>query len=310
MPRTLRQKFSGIVGKPTRELPASYLPDKGTLLDGKYRIGSTLGQGGMGVVLHAFDESLARDVAVKLVRPEYSSSPIARDQFTHEARAMARVRHANVVEIFAFGEYVGTPYFVMEYMAGGNLGNWLDRRGDSMPAVDEAIGFLDQVCRGLQSIHSAGIVHHDLKPSNILIDNGFRVAVGDLGLVRLNDPLTTGRTGSLTGTPAYIAPEVALAEPIEGELRQRADIYALGVMAFELLTGELPFDAVAADELIRQHVEDPAPRVSDVRPDIAPVFDAILQRALAKDPALRTASAEELRRELLHARAQLRVQQG
>ena len=295
------------MGKQTRELPASYLPSKGSLLDSKYRIGSTLGQGGMGIVLHAFDESLARDVAVKLVRPEYAASPIARDQFAHEARAMARVRHPNVVEIFAFGEFVGTPFFVMEYMAGGNLGNWLDRRGDTLPAVDEAVGFLDQVCKGLHAIHEAGIVHRDLKPSNILIDRGFRVAVSDLGLVQIEDPQTTGVTGSMTGTPAYVAPEVALAEQVPAELARRADIYALGVMAFELLTGELPFDAAAADELIRQHVEVPAPDVSERRPDLDPVFDRVLAKCLAKEPHERTDTAETFRRELLHARASLRA---
>jgi serine/threonine-protein kinase len=288
-------------------MPASYVPAKGTLLDGKYRIGSTLGQGGMGVVLHALDEQLARDVAIKLVRPEYAASPVARDQFVHEARAMARVRHPNVVEIFAFGEFLGTPYFVMEYMASGNLGRWLDHRGDTLPAVDEAVGFLDQVCRGLQAIHEAGVVHRDLKPSNILIDRGFRVAVGDLGLVRLTEPGATGSTGSLNGTPAYVAPESALGEALEPAMQRRADIYSLGVMAFELLTGQLPFDAHDAHELVRQHIEEPAPRASDARPDLPPVFDATLQAALAKDPERRPGSAEELRRALLHARASLRV---
>lgn len=306
MPSTLRQRFSGLVGRATRELPANFLPTKGTLLDAKYRVGSTLGQGGMGIVLHAFDEQLARDVAIKLVRPEFSSSPLAREQFVHEARAMARVRNPNVVEIYAFGEFVGTPYFVMEYMARGNLGTWLDRRGDTLPAIDEAVGFLDQVCRGLQAIHDAGIVHHDLKPSNILIDNGFRVAVSDLGLVRLADPNTTGHTGSMTGTPAYIAPETALGEPVGADLKSRTDIYALGVMAFELLTGSLPFDAAAAEELIRCHVEEEPPAASEFRPDLPTIFDPILAHALAKDPAKRTPSADTFRRDLLQARARLR----
>lgn len=306
LPRTLRQRFSGLVGRPTRELPTNFLPSKGTLLDDKYRVGSTLGQGGMGIVLHAFDQQLARDVAIKLVRPEFSSSPLAREQFTHEARAMARVRNPNVVEIYASGDFLGTPYFVMEYMARGNLGTWLDRLGDNVPAVDEAIGFLDQVCRGLQAIHDAGIVHHDLKPSNILIDNGFRVAVSDLGLVRLADPNTTGHTGSMTGTPAYIAPETALAEPVPPRLKSKTDIYALGVMAFELLTGSLPFDAAAPEELIRCHVEQAPPAASEFRPDLPHVFDDILARALAKNPAERTESADTFRRELLAARARLR----
>jgi serine/threonine-protein kinase len=306
LPSTLRQRFSGLVGRATRELPANFLPTKGSLLDDKYRIGSTLGQGGMGIVLHAFDEQLARDVAIKLVRPEFSSSPLAREQFVHEARAMARVRNPNVVEIYAFGEFLGTPYFVMEYMSRGNLGTWLDRRGDTLPAVDEAVGFLDQVCRGLQAIHDAGIVHHDLKPSNILIDNGFRVAVSDLGLVRLADPNTTGHTGSMTGTPAYVAPETALGEPVGADLESRTDIYALGVMAFELLTGSLPFDASAPEELIRCHVEEDPPAASDFRPDLPIVFDPILERALAKSPAERTPSADTFRRDLLQARARLR----
>jgi len=133
------------------------------------------------------------------------------------------------------------------------------------------------------------------------------VAVGDLGLVRLAHPDATGRTGSLTGTPAYLAPESVLGENLDPALASRADVYALAVVGFELLTGHLPFDASAPEEILRAHVEDTPPRVSEVRPDVAPVFDDALARALAKDPGERTASAEDLRRELLEAHASLRA---
>ncbi len=146
-------------------------PAPGALLDNAYRVVGPLGQGGMGTVVLALDERLQREVAIKLIRPAHGGNNRARDRFLIEARAMARVRHENVVEIFAFGEIEGSPYFVMEYIPGSNVANWLDDLiiEQKLPSIDESLGYLDQICRGLAAIHASGAVHVDLKTSNVLL---------------------------------------------------------------------------------------------------------------------------------------------
>jgi serine/threonine protein kinase len=282
--------------------PAWEGPQAGTLIDGAYRVVGPLGQGGMGMVVLALDERLQRDVAIKLIRPAYGNHSKARERFLIEARAMARVRHENVVEIFAFGDLAGSPYFVMEYVPGSNIANWLDDLilEDKLPSVDESLGYLDQICRGLTAIHASGAVHGDLKPSNILLGPASRVALADLGLSRLFDH--TGRVGDhpMAGTPAYLAPEFARTD-LPPHLLQRSDIYALGVIAYEMLTGQPPFDIVSTQDMLIAHGAPP-PLPHKLRPELTAAFDAPLLSALCVDPAQRTPSADALRRQLLRAR--------
>jgi serine/threonine-protein kinase len=202
----------------------------------------------------------------------------------------------------------------MEYVPGSNIANWLD---DLMlehrpSSVDEALGYLDQICRGVAAIHASGAVHGDLKPSNVLLGPASRVAIADLGLSRLFDH--TGRVGEhpMAGTPAYLAPEFARTD-LPTHLLQRSDLYALGVLAYEMLTGEPPYDIVTTHDMLIAH-DRPPPAPSEVRSDLSPAFDAPLLSALRIDPAARIASADELRRQLLRAResidaghAQLRI---
>jgi serine/threonine protein kinase len=278
-------------------------PEGGVLIGDAYRVVGPLGQGGMGVVVLAVDERLERDVAIKLIRPAFTRNQSARERFLIEARAMARVRHENVVEIFAFGEFTGTPYFVMEYVPGTNVANWLDDAilDDRLCSIDEALGYLDQVCRGVGAIHHSGAVHGDLKPSNLLIGPASRVAVADMGLSRLFDP--TGRLGEhpMAGTPAYMAPEFARTD-LSRELVQRGDVYALGVIAFEMLTGHQPFDIESTADMLAAHRGGAAPAPSLYRPELTTAFDIPLIRALEFDPQRRTASADAFRRALLEAR--------
>jgi serine/threonine-protein kinase len=261
----------------------------------------------MGVVVLAVDERLERDVAIKLIRPAYTRNQSARERFLIEARAMARVRHENVVEIFAFGEFGGTPYFVMEYVPGTNVANWLDDGilDDRLPSVDEALGYMDQVCRGVAAIHISGAVHGDLKPSNLLIGPSARVAVADMGLSRLFDP--TGRLGDhpMAGTPAYMAPEFARTD-LSRELAQRGDVYALGVIAFEMLTGHQPFDIENTADMLAAHRNSAPPSPSQFRPELTSAFDVPLMHALSFDPGRRTASADAFRRSLLEARESIK----
>jgi eukaryotic-like serine/threonine-protein kinase len=277
-------------------------PQAGTVIDAAYRVVGPLGQGGMGMVLLAVDERLERDVAIKLIRPPFVADNKARQRFLIEARAMARVRHENVVEIFSFGEFAGSPYFVMEFVPGSNVANWLDDLivEDRLPSIDEALGYLEQICRGLSAIHGSGAVHGDLKPSNILLGPASRVAIADLGLSRLFDH--RGRIGEhpMAGTPAYLAPEFSRSD-LPPDLLHRADIYSLGVMAYEMLTGEPPYNIVTTQDMISA-LGKPPPLPSEVRPELGVAFDAPLLDSLQVDPTRRTASADIFRRKLLQAR--------
>jgi len=291
-------------GKPAPTLPWEG-PQAGTVIDNAYRVVGPLGQGGMGMVVLALDERLEREVAIKLIRPAYVANQKARDRFLIEARAMARIRHENVVEIFAFGEIAGSPYFVMEYIPGTNLANWLDDLiiEDKLPAIDEALGYLDQMCRGLAAIHTSGAVHGDLKPSNVLLGPASRSAIADLGLSRLFD--RSGRVGDhpMAGTPAYLAPEFSRSD-LPAHLLQRSDIYALGVIAYEMVAGEPPYEIVTTQDMIVAHSSPPR-LPSQLRPELGKAFDTPLISALCVDPVHRTPSADDFRRQLLRARESL-----
>jgi len=186
------------------------IPERGARIADTYVVEGMIGRGGMGVVLLAEDERLQRKVAIKLINPDFAHRERAVQRFFKEARTMAGLRHQNVVQIHALGEHEGVPYFVMELVDGITVADWLLQHdpGGAPPHIDEALGILEQVCRGLQAIHGIGILHGDIKPGNVLIGPLFRVAVTDFGLVRDRDSADAGT--SIVGTPAYIAPEVVL----------------------------------------------------------------------------------------------------
>jgi serine/threonine-protein kinase len=270
----------------------------GDIVDRTYRIERTLGVGGMGVVALAHDERLDRRVAIKLIKPELFAFPEMRTFFDTEARAMARVSHPNVIHVYAFGEHGAVPYFVMEYIEGRTVENWLRTRpAGSLPDVDEAIRILDQACLGVEAIHASQTVHRDIKPSNLLLEDNGRVRVGDLGVARILESMESANV--VVGSALYMAPEAALSEEGSAELADRRDIYALGCLAYELLTGRPPFQGATDMNVLSQHVlQDPAPP-STHRPDLAPGFDRIILRALAKDPRHRYPSVGAFRRALL-----------
>lgn len=291
-------------GPPEGEREPLAFPEAGDVIGGVYRVERVVGTGGMGVVLLATDMQLDRHVAIKLIGPKAGSRDGARRRFLIEARAMAGVRHQNVVQIHTFGEHEGSSYFVMEYVPGTSLVGWLaaHRERGTPPSVDETIGILDQVCRGLEAIHSAGIIHGDVKPGNVLLGPAFRVALTDFGLMRW---LGQAEHATLVvGTPAYIPPEVVTSEDAELELTLGADVYGLGVTAYEMLTGALPYPIETVTDLFAVHGEGvPLELPSEVRPDLAPAFDAVLTKALAREPKERFPTAEAFRKALLAARA-------
>jgi serine/threonine-protein kinase len=283
--------------------PLSKAPPRGALIDTTYRVLGPLGKGAMGVIVLAHDERLDRDVALKLIRADQLTDAAMAPRLLAEARAMARVHHPNVVEIYAFGEYFGSPYFVMQYVEGTSLDEYVKSRGSALD-LDEALSIIDQMCLGVAAIHASGTVHRDLKPTNILIGSPLRVLVADLGLAQRFSQKELFEELSFCGTPAYIAPEVALGLEIPPGLLPRADIYALGIIVYWLLTGRLPFEARSINELLKLHAYvDPAPP-SAVNPKLGTAFDQPLLDALTKDPKRRTASADDLRRALARARAE------
>lgn len=288
----------------TRDLvgdgPLAVAGSQQLFIDGKYRVCGVIGTGGMGAVYRARDDALHRDVAVKLIHPHMLTWPDAREAFVAEARAMARVNHPNVVTIHAFGMHGEQPYLVMEHVEGTSLASWLSQRRP--PPLDEALDILDALCRGVEAIHSAGTLHRDLKPANVLVDPAGRVAVADFGLAGAAG-VPALESASKMGTPAYLAPELARDEPLDPRRATAIDVYAIGMIAFELLTGARPFATRNLTRLLHDHAYTAVPRPSSVRATLTAAYDDAILRALAKAPANRTPTAAAFRRDLERARA-------
>jgi len=268
----------------------------GTTLAGRYRITGLLGEGGMGRVYRAEHLRLGRVLAIKVLAVD-RGVPRAEARFALEAEAMARIGHPNIVDVLDFGETAsGACFLVMEHLEGEDLGALLDREGaQPWPRVREIVV---QICRGLQAAHDRGIVHRDIKPENcFLTQRGEQrdfVKLLDFGVAKLTGRVTRRltRTGNLLGTPEYMAPEQARG----GDIDHRADVYAAGMVMYELLTGSVPFTGDSFMGVLLQQLNDPVPAPSQKRPDlaIAAELDAIVLRALAKSPADRFQSAAEL----------------
>jgi serine/threonine-protein kinase len=275
--------------------------EPGTIIEGKYRVVRPLGEGAMGVVVLARDEVLERDVAIKVIRPAVRDMIEFQDRFLHEARAMAAVRNESVVAIHSFGTHESAPYFVMEYIPGTSLERWLQLHNPM--DIDVALGVLAQACRGVQAIHDAGAVHLDIKPANVLVGPAFRVAVTDLGLARRTRLTGADRNNLPGGTPQYMAPELVFPSERGRVDWVKADIYSLGVLAFELLTGHAPFEGESASSILMQQVTAQPVRPSELRGDLPEALDVPILRALAKNPQDRPPSASAFYQALLDVRS-------
>jgi serine/threonine protein kinase len=265
--------------------PLTPVPSLPPVIDGKYRLDALIGKGGMGAVYRAHDVRLARDVAVKVVRAELSQSAEARMRFEREALVVARLQHPSVVAIYDVGALAdGAEYFVMEYVRGEDLRQRLRRLG--MLPVDEAVTIMAGVAAGVQAAHDAGVLHRDLKPENVVIVDGTSPKVLDFGVAKLGGPsgadgtITSG--GTVAGTPAYMAPE-----QLRGQPTPASDVYSLGVMTFELITGGLPFGAGALADIA---VAQAAGRIDGAERMPDRVRTAVLA-ALSFEPAARPPSA-------------------
>ena len=269
----------------------------GAVIDGKYRIENLLGVGAMGTVFRAVDEQLERKVAIKVLSGVAGNTEEGQRLFHQEAIAMARIRHRNVVQVFSAGQEQRHPFLVMEYVEGTCLERYLQR--SKRLHVDVALGILKQAAAGLDAIHAAGLVHRDVKPSNILIGKEYDAQLIDFGLV---DLAKGAWAHTVSGTPEYMAPEYIRVEELPKGQRHLGDIYALGVVAFELLTGRLPFMSEDQKVTLRKHLNEPPPAASMFADDLPNGFDSALARALSKEATERWPTAVAFVEELQQAR--------
>ena len=250
-----------------------------------YSITAKLGQGGMATVYLAYDPIIQRLVAIKLLPRQFTHDPKFLDRFEREGRTIAKLEHPAIVSVYDFGEHGDTPYLVMRYMAGGSLRGRLNGGPLSLEEIAPA---LERLAPALDYAHELGIVHRDLKPANILFDQEERPYLADFGIARLAE---ASQTMTIAGTPAYMSPE-----QVESELALdgRSDIYAMGVILFEMLTGEQPYAAEAPAGLMLMHITKPIPDILQANPDLPPGTQEVIQTAMAKDREDRYQSAAEL----------------
>jgi tRNA A-37 threonylcarbamoyl transferase component Bud32 len=257
-----------------------------------YELGERLGQGGYAFVYVATDRRLKRRVAVKVLREDLAEDPAAAERFRREAEAVAALRHPHVIPIYGVGESGGLTFFTMPLVDGGSLADRLVR--EPRVPIDEARRILREAASGLAAAHRAGIVHRDIKPDNILLDGpDARIVLSDFGIAKALSASTRGltQTGAVIGTPHYMSPEQAGGE---GALDPRSDIYSLGVVGFQLLTGEVPFNAATLAAVLVQHLTAEPPLITRARPDCPPGLAAAVTRCLAKSPEQRWLSADDL----------------
>ncbi len=258
------------------------------VIAGRYELGSRLGAGGMAEVFSATDRVLDRRVAVKVLVPPFASDPSFVARFEREARASAGLNHPHVVAVYDAGVADGTAFLVMEYLPGLTLRELLKQRG-ALPE-GEAVGLAAQVADGLTAAHRAGLVHCDIKPANVLLDADGRAKVADFGIARAASMEPTTDTTSVLGTVHYLSPEQAQRQPIDA----RSDVYSLGALLYELLTGSVPFAGNSPVAVAIQHVQAPPPSPRAVRPEISRATEAVVLRALAKRPDERFQSAADM----------------
>ena len=273
---------------------------EGTVIDGRYRIESELGRGGMGLVHLARDTWLDRQLAVKVIAPLWAANSTAASSFLREAKALAFVRSQYIVQVYAFGVHEGSYFLAMEYVRGKTLRQELaeHRANNETIPTHRSLAIMTRIAEGVDAVHAAGIVHRDIKPANIIIEeNTGRPVLVDFGLaVPRDDP----SAALAIGTPHYMAPEQAGAGVPGATVGAGTDIYALGCTAFQMLTGRLPFESDDQAQLIRMHARKVPRPPSAVRKDLTP-FDAVVLRALAKDPKGRYPTCGEMARDLTAA---------
>src|ERR671915_1836648 len=269
----------------------------GTLIGERFKLEEKVGSGGMSSVYRAFDPTLERLVAIKLMHRDISSDPDQLERFRREARAVARLNHPHVVTVIDAGEDEGAPYIVFEYVEGETLKERIRRLG-RLP-VPEAVAYAIEIGRALECAHSNKLVHRDVKPQNVLIDSEGRAKVTDFGIARSLEAEGLTATGRVLGTTDYVSPEQALGE----QVTPQSDLYSLGICLYEMLTGDVPFKADSQVAVAMKHVREQMPDVQARRPQISAALAAVVERSTAKEMRNRYATAEEMVAELEQALA-------
>ena len=271
----------------------------------RYQLVSLLGEGGMGAVFKARDITLQRDVAIKIMHPQFARRPDFQERFLQEARTAARMSHPGIVQVHDFGQARSHLYIVMEFIPGDNLRQMLQdlRATNQWIVLPEAIQIVQQVSLALDYAHRQGVLHRDIKPDNVMLKAepseglSYRPVITDLGLAKLAEGGLLTQEGMSMGTPAYMSPEQAMGQATDA----RSDVYSLGILLYELAVGRLPFRVKTITEAIRCHTKEPPPPPRSIRPDLPEPMERILLRALAKDPADRFPNAKALADALVDA---------
>ncbi|HEV2592865.1 MAG TPA: protein kinase [Gaiellaceae bacterium] len=272
----------------------------GEVLADRYEVEELVGAGGMSSVYRANDRLLDRKVALKVMHQHYGEDPEYVERFRREARSVASLAHPNVVTVIDRGEHDGRQFIVFEYIDGENLKQLIQRRGPA--PVRTALELAKQIAQALSFAHQQGLVHRDVKPQNVLLNGEGSAKVTDFGIARsLDVQHGMTQTGTVLGTSDYIAPEQAQGQNVD----EQTDIYSLGVVMYELLTGEVPFPGESFVAVAMRHINEEPPPIRDKRPDVSPRVEAAVQRAMAKSPSDRFASMADLCRELDACMAEL-----
>ncbi|MDQ3888954.1 MAG: protein kinase [Actinomycetota bacterium] len=261
----------------------------GEVVAGRYELEALLGAGGMSSVFRARDRVLERTVALKILHEQHSRDREYVERFRREARAIARLSHPNIVTVIDRGEFEGRQYIVFEYVSGETLKERVEREG-RLP-VAHALALAHQIARGLAFAHENGVVHRDVKPHNVLVDEDGTAKVTDFGVARWEEGADTlTEAGTVLGTGDYLAPEQALGQ----EATERSDQYSLGVVLYELLAGEVPYAGESVVAVAAKHVHQPVPSILAARPGVSPRIDALIRRAMAKPPEDRFPSLDAM----------------
>ncbi len=261
-------------------------------LGGRYRIEARIGAGGMAEVFRGFDPVLNRTVAIKVLNPQFARDAGFVARFRREAQAAARLSHDSIVGVYDTGADGDTQYIVMEFIEGRTLAEFLS--SGRRPSIPQSIELTKRIATALSVAHAQGIVHRDIKPANVMVTREGRVKVMDFGIARMQTVETAPQTSSVLGTPTYLSPEQAQGQPVDA----RSDLYSLGVVLYELLTGRPPFTGDSPVAIAYKQVNEVPVPPSQLNPDVAPNLDAVVMKSLAKNPANRYQTAEEFTADL------------